>query len=77
MAQVIIYSTPTCGYCTLAKKYFQENNIEYTEKDVSVDMAAREEMTNKTGQLGVPVIEVDGNLIIGFNKAKLAELLGL
>ena len=77
MAKVVIYSTPTCGYCKLAKSYFQEHKVEYEEKDVSIDMTAREDMMKKTGQLGVPVIDIDGTIVIGFNKAKLAELLGL
>ncbi|MBI4250112.1 glutaredoxin family protein [Candidatus Uhrbacteria bacterium] len=77
MANVTIYSTPTCGYCKMAKAYFQENNVEYTEKDVSVDAAARDEMVQKSGQLGVPVIDIDGNLVVGFDKSKLAELLAL
>lgn len=77
MANVIIYSTPTCGYCKLAKAYFQEKQVEYIEKDVSVDIAAREEMVKKTGQLGVPVIDIDGTTVIGFNKAKIAEILHL
>ncbi|MBI2483760.1 glutathione S-transferase N-terminal domain-containing protein [Candidatus Uhrbacteria bacterium] len=77
MANVTIYSTPTCGYCKMAKAYFQENNVHYTEKDVSVDAAARDEMVQKSGQLGVPVIDIDGTLVVGFDKAKLASLLGL
>lgn len=77
MAQVTIYSTPTCGYCKMAKAYFQENNVAFTEKDVSVDTAARDDMIKKSGQLGVPVIDVDGTLIVGFDKPKLAKLLGL
>lgn len=77
MANVTIYSTPTCGYCKMAKAYFQENNVQYTEKDVSVDAAARDEMVQKSGQLGVPVIDIDGNLVVGFDKPKLGELLGL
>ncbi len=61
MAQVTIYSTPTCGYCKMAKAFFQENNVAYEEKDVSVDAAARDAMVQKSGQLGVPVIDVDGD----------------
>jgi len=61
----------------MAKAYFQENNVQYTEKDVSVDAAARDEMVQKSGQLGVPVIDIDGNLVVGFDKPKLGELLGL
>lgn len=77
MANVIIYSTPTCGFCNMAKSYFDENNIEYEEKDVAADQQAREEMVNKTNQMGVPVIDVDGEIIIGFDKDKLAQLLGI
>lgn len=75
MKKVTIYTTPTCGYCRMAKDYFKEEGVEYEEKDVSVDAKAREEMVNKTNQMGVPVIEVGEDIIIGFNKPKLIELL--
>ncbi len=61
----------------MAKAYFQENNVVYTEKDVSIDTAARDDMIKKSGQLGVPVIDVDGTFVVGFDKSKLAQLLGL
>ena len=77
MANVTIYSTPTCTYCKMSKDFFKENNIEYTEKDVSTDMEARSEMVEKSGQLGVPVIDVDGKLIVGFDKNQLSELLNI
>jgi glutaredoxin-like YruB-family protein len=77
MSKVIIYTTPTCGYCKLAKSFFQENNVEFEEKDVAIDQAAREEMVNKTNQMGVPVIDVDGNVVIGFDQARLSQLLGM
>lgn len=77
MAQVTIYTTPTCAYCKMTKEFFKENNITYAEKDVSQDTSAREEMLNKSGQMGVPVIDIDGQIVIGFNKAKLSQLLGL
>jgi glutaredoxin 3 len=77
MANVTIYSTPTCGYCNVAKEFFKANNVAYTEKNVASDLVAREEMLNKTHQMGVPVIDVDGHLMIGYNKAKLASLLGV
>ena len=77
MAQVIIYTTPTCGYCKTAKAYFQENNIEYTEKDVAADMEAQKEMMTKSGQLGTPVIDIDGEAIVGFDKPKIDAALGL
>ncbi len=61
----------------MAKEYFNENNIAYEEKDVFHDEKAREEMFERSGQMGVPVIDIDGELSIGFDKAKLASLLGL
>ncbi len=72
-----IYSTPTCPYCQIAKQFLKENNLEFTEVDVSSDRAAAEEMVNRSGQLGVPVIDIDGTLIVGFNKQKIKELLKL
>lgn len=77
MAKVIIYSTPTCVYCKMAKELFKKNNIEYTERDVAADMAARKEMVDKSGQLGVPVIDVDGKIFIGFDEEELKPALGL
>lgn len=75
--KVTIYSTPWCVYCKMAKKYFTDNKIEYTEHDVAADIKAREEMIKKTGQMGVPVIDVDGELTIGFDQMRLKTLLGL
>lgn len=77
MTPVIIYSTPTCGFCRLAKKFFQEHGVVYIEKDVAADAVARAEMLEKSGQLGVPVIEVGEAIIVGFYEAKLRELLGI
>ena len=74
---VIIYTTPTCVYCKAAKKFFAENNIEYREHNVAENEAALDEMVEKTGQMGVPVIDVNGKIVIGFNKDKLKEFLGL
>lgn len=74
---VTIYTTPSCGYCRMAKDFFAEHGVEYEEKDVAVDEAARNEMLEKTQQMGVPVIDVNGNLMVGFNQGKLAELLGI
>jgi len=75
--KVVIYSTPTCGYCKMAKEYFKENNISFDEYDVAADMEKRQEMMEKTGQLGVPVIQVGDDVVVGFNKPVLAEMLGL
>ena len=75
--QAIIYSTPTCVYCRSAKDFFKEKNISYVEYDVAADTAKRTEMIEKSGQMGVPVIEVGENVLIGFDKETLAELLGI
>ena len=72
---VKVYSTPTCGYCNMAKKYLQEKGIAYKELDVSVDAGAAREMVNLTGQMGVPVITVNGEVVIGFNRPVLDKLL--
>lgn len=77
MSKVSIYTTPTCVYCKMAKKYFAEHNIAYEEKDVANDLAAREEMVRKSEQLGVPVIDIDGKIIIGFDEDEIAKLLGI
>ncbi len=74
---VKIYTTPTCAYCHAEKEFFKQHNIEFTELDVFTDKAAREEMIAKTGQLGVPVTEIDGQIIIGFERGKISQLLGL
>lgn len=75
--KVEIYSTPTCTYCNQAKEYFKQNNIAYTEYNVGADMAKRQEMIEKSGQMGVPVIAIDGKLIVGFDKDEIAADLGL
>lgn len=77
MHKVIIYSTPSCVYCKMAKEYFAKNNIAYEEHDVASDMKAREEMLEKSQQLGVPVIDIDGSIIIGFDKKNIETALGV
>jgi len=77
MAQVTVYSTPTCVYCKMAKAFFDENSVEYTDKNVAEDEEARREMFEKTHQMGVPVIDVDGKTFIGFDKQGLSEALGI
>ncbi len=77
MAKVKIYTTPSCVYCKMAKEFFSKNSVEYEEKNVATDAAARDEMITKSGQMGVPVIEVDGKIIIGFDQPRLKEALGL
>ncbi len=63
-----IYSTPTCPYCKMAKSFLTERGLEYDDVDVSADRKAAEEMVDKTGQMGVPVLDIDGTVIIGFDK---------
>ncbi|MBI4088125.1 glutathione S-transferase N-terminal domain-containing protein [Candidatus Kaiserbacteria bacterium] len=75
MSKVTIYTTPTCVYCKRTKAFFGEHNVAYTEKDVASDSAAREEMIKKSEQMGVPVIDIDGAIVVGFDQPKLAELL--
>jgi glutaredoxin-like YruB-family protein len=75
MANVKIYTTPTCVYCRMAKDFFQKNSISYQEYNVAEDAAAREEMFAKSRQMGVPVIDVDGTIVIGFDKRNLEMLL--
>ena len=77
MKNTIIYSTPTCVYCNIAKTFFKTNNIPFTEYDVASDLAKRKEMIDKTGQMGVPVIDVGGEVIVGFDESKLREALGV
>lgn len=82
MKTVAIYSTPTCHYCQLAKEFFKENNVEYTEYNVAEDTDKRKEMVDVTGQMGVPVIMVmeegkDPETVIGFNEDKLRSILDL
>ena len=74
---VEIYSTPTCHYCSLAKQFFTENNIAYTEFNVAADIAKRKEMVERTGQMGVPVIIIDGEAIIGFNEHVIKDKLNI
>jgi glutaredoxin 3 len=77
MNTVTIYSTPVCHFCHAAKDFFKENNVEYTEHDVAADLEKRTEMIDMTGQMGVPVIRINDDVIIGFDEGKLKELLAL
>lgn len=75
MKNITIYSTPWCHYCHMAKDYFNENNIAYTDIDVSKDQAKADEIIERSGQMGVPVIEIGNELIVGFDKGKIEELI--
>ncbi|MDD5593592.1 MAG: glutaredoxin domain-containing protein [Candidatus Margulisbacteria bacterium] len=77
MATVKIYSTPNCPYCKMVKQFLTENNMPFEDIDVSVNQLAAQEMISRSGQMGVPVIDVDGQIIVGFDKAKLKQLLAI
>ena len=77
MKEVTIYTTPTCGYCKMAKEFFAEKNVQFTEYNVGTDLEKRKEMIEKSGQMGVPVIFVDNEMTVGFDKGRLSGLLGL
>ena len=75
--QVKVYSTPTCPYCIRAKEFLKENNIAFENIDVSSNDAAAEEMVQKSGQMGVPVLDIDGEIIVGFDRERIKQALGL
>lgn len=77
MKNVSIYTTPTCGYCRMAKDFFKEHNIAYIEYDVAADTEKRKEMIDKSGQMGVPVIFIGDDMVIGFNEEKIKTALGI
>lgn len=77
MKNVIIYSTPTCHFCYMAKDFFTKNSIVFTEYNVASDLEKRKEMIEKTGQMGVPVILIDNEPIVGFDQERISSLLGL
>jgi glutaredoxin 3 len=75
--KVTVYGTPTCPYCVRVKEYLSGNNIEFENVDVSEDNVRAQEMVEKSGQMGVPVIDIDGEIIVGFEKEKISQSLGL
>lgn len=75
MKNVKIYTTPTCGFCHMAKNWMKEKGINYEEIDVSTNPSAAQEMISKSGQMGVPVIDVDGDITVGFDRPKLENIL--
>ncbi|OGG53539.1 NrdH-redoxin [Candidatus Kaiserbacteria bacterium RIFCSPLOWO2_12_FULL_53_8] len=76
-AQVSIYTTPTCHFCHAAKEFFTASGVNYTEYNVASDLERRKDMIEKSGQMGVPVITVDNDLVVGFDEPKLRELLAV
>lgn len=77
MKEVTIYSTPTCHFCHMAKDYFDEKGVKYKDYNVMEDLEKRQEMVEKTGQMGVPVIVIGDEIIIGFDQPRINSLLGL
>lgn len=77
MKNIIIYSTPTCHFCKEAKAFLNARNIPYTEYDVAADLVRRKEMVEKSGQLGVPVIDIDGQVMVGYEESEFAEAVGV
>jgi glutaredoxin 3 len=75
--RVIVFSTPTCTYCNQAKRYFRERGVKYRDVDVSRDPAAARDMVRRSGQQGVPVIDIGGKIIVGFNRPEVDRLLDL
>lgn len=75
MASVLIYTTPTCPWCMKTKEFFKKHNVKYTERDVAADEKTAQEAIDKSGQMGVPVIDVDGQIIVGFDEPKLKKAL--
>ncbi|MDD5431139.1 MAG: glutaredoxin family protein [Candidatus Pacebacteria bacterium] len=74
---VRIYSTPGCVYCKMAKDFFKKAGVEYTEFNVAENLEAREEAKNKSHQTGVPVIDINGEIFVGFNRTDIKQALGI
>ncbi len=77
MKKITIYSTPTCHFCHLAKDFFTAHNVPFEDKDVMTDLVARQEMVTKSGQMGVPVIDIEGKIIVGFDEVEISKEVGI
>ena len=77
MKKITVYGTPTCPYCTMAKDFFDSKGIGYEYKDVDADEDAQKEMMQKSGSMGVPVIDIDGKIIVGFDVPAISKELGI
>jgi glutaredoxin 3 len=75
--RVIMFTTPTCTYCTAAKRYLRQNRIKFREVDVSRDQAAARDMMRRAGSMGVPVLDIGGKIVRGFDRAKINQLLDI
>ncbi len=77
MAKVKVFSTPTCPYCVTLKEFLKQHKIDFEDVNVAEDAAGREEMIKKSGQMGVPVADIDGQIVIGFDKERISKLLNI
>jgi glutaredoxin-like YruB-family protein len=77
MKKVTVYSTKTCSYCVRLKQYLSDSKISYENIDISSDPAKVKEMVDKSGQMGVPVVDIDGEIVVGFDKPQISKLLGI
>ena len=77
MAKTVVYSTQACPWCHATQEFLTENNIEFESKDVAEDEAARAELVRKSGQMGVPVLDIDGTIIVGFDKEAIKQALNI
>ena len=75
--RVIVFSTPTCSFCNMAKKYFREKGVRFRDVDVSRDPTAARDMVRRSGQQGVPVIDIGGKIVVGFDRVKINKYLGI
>lgn len=75
--KITVYSTPTCPHCIRAKQFLKDNSIEFINIDVSIDSQKAQEMIDRSGQMGVPVIDIDGDMLVGFDEARIKAALGI
>jgi glutaredoxin-like YruB-family protein len=75
--RVIVFSTPSCTYCNAAKRYFRDKGVKFRDVDVSRDAAAARDMVRRSGQMGVPVIDIGGKIVVGFDRPKIDRFLGI
>ncbi len=74
---ITVYSAPWCGFCVAAKRYLDDKGIKYIEKNVDEDRSYAEEAVQKSGQMGIPVLDIDGNIVVGFDRPTIDRLVGL
>ena len=75
--KVAVYSTPTCPYCVMVKQFLKDNNINFQDYDVGSDREKAQEMVQKSGQMGVPVLDIEGEIIVGFDRDRIKQILGI